>query len=348
MNWTEGALARHSRGRSWNPELAKQRQYFAKARAGPRGALRPNITSISILPRQPESPTLHPGKQPPRTLLESSPHFQHRQSPREDNGKYHVGHSPRQRSREEEPSMEGRGFPKPHGSMHTNAKRKHAVDDEEALDVKRLRLLQKTDWAGIKVQKPTPLHFSARNNLAGNQIWGFRKKHTTGQPAPFIQQIRHNKNALRGSATTHSSTHDGDREVRIMIGSEDIRLGTEASSTEKNRNKRPLRTISKANNYHQSGYFQHSSSRTPSQHHASPGNHGHREVAGQRTKRLVSSSAPRGRRTRLERVRRAGQHLVVESSPSLVHQPVPQRLSQLVSSQNLGTPKSGSPPQLKI
>ncbi|KAK2037180.1 hypothetical protein LZ31DRAFT_428511, partial [Colletotrichum somersetense] len=162
MNWTEGALARHSRGRGWNPELAKQRQNFAKARAGPRAASRPNITSISILPRQPESPTLHPGKLPPRTLLESSPHFQYRQSPRDDNGECHVGHSPRQRSREEEPSMEGRDFSKLHGSMHTSAKRKHAVDDEEALDVKRRRLLQKTDWAGIKVQKPTPFHFSAR------------------------------------------------------------------------------------------------------------------------------------------------------------------------------------------
>ncbi|KAK2058352.1 hypothetical protein LY76DRAFT_477537, partial [Colletotrichum caudatum] len=162
MNWTEGALARHSRGRGWNSELAKQRLYFAKARAGPRGASRPNITSISILPRQPESPTLHPVKQPPRTLQESSPHFQHRQSPREDDEECHIGHLPRQHSREEEPPTEGRGFPKLHGSMHTSTKRKHTVDGEEALDVKRRRLLQKTDWAGIKVEKPIPFHFSAR------------------------------------------------------------------------------------------------------------------------------------------------------------------------------------------
>ncbi|KAK1985125.1 hypothetical protein LZ30DRAFT_541285, partial [Colletotrichum cereale] len=162
MNWTEGALARHSRGRGWKPELAKQRQYFAKARAGLRGASGPNIASISIVPRQSESPMGHPGKLPPRTLTQSSPHFQPRQSPHSETGGCHVGHSPHQRPQEEEPSMAGRSFPKLHGSVHTSAKRNHTVDDEEALDVKRRRLLQKSDWAGINVPKSMPFHFSAR------------------------------------------------------------------------------------------------------------------------------------------------------------------------------------------
>ncbi|KAK1584848.1 uncharacterized protein LY79DRAFT_591869 [Colletotrichum navitas] len=166
MNWTEGALARHSRGRGWNPELAKQRQYFAKARAGFRVTSKPDLASISILPRRPESPTVRPGKQPSRTLMESSPHFQHRQSPHGDNGERHVGHSLHQRQQEVKPSMDGRGFPKPHGSMHTSAKRRHIVGDEEALDVKRRRLLQKADWAGINVPKPIPFHFSAHLGLS--------------------------------------------------------------------------------------------------------------------------------------------------------------------------------------
>ncbi|KAK2015180.1 hypothetical protein LZ32DRAFT_164730 [Colletotrichum eremochloae] len=357
MNWTEGALARHSRGRGWKPELAKQRQYFAKARAGLRVVSGPNIASISVLPRLPESPTLHRGKQPPRTLIQSSPHFQPQQSPHGNNGECRVDHSPHKRPQEEEPSMEGRSFPELDRLMHTSAKRKHTVDDEVALDVKRRRLLQKTDWAGINVPKSVPFHFSARNNLAGNQIWGFRKKHDTRKPAPFFQQIRH-KNALRGPATTYSSTRDGGREVRIVIGNEDIRLGSEASNTEKNIHKRSLRTLSRSNNYYRSGYFQHSSSRTFSQHNASPENHDHREVTGHITKSLreirsgrdgaaprnaatpVWSSASHGRRTKLEHVQRAGQHLVVESSPSVVHHPVPQRLSQLVSARKLGTPKS--------
>src|SRR6478609_2791856 len=33
MNWTEGALARHSRRKGWDKDAARQKQYFAKARA---------------------------------------------------------------------------------------------------------------------------------------------------------------------------------------------------------------------------------------------------------------------------------------------------------------------------
>ncbi|OHW93702.1 hypothetical protein CSPAE12_07427 [Colletotrichum incanum] len=252
MNWTEGALARQSRGKGWKPELAKQKQYFAKARAGLPNASKPSVASVSFLSRQPDMPTAHPGKRPPKTLIQSSPHLRRRQSQHGETRGRHFGRSPRQRPREEEPSTVNHDSPKLHMSLRTNSKRKHTVDEKEDMDMKRRRLLQKSDWAGINVQKAMPLQFSASSNLAGSQIWGFRNKHATGQPAPFFQRISRDKITMRESAPSHSGTQVEDSGIRIRIGSEDIRLGIGSQITTKSPHKRFLRTISKSNNLRQS------------------------------------------------------------------------------------------------
>ncbi|KZL63510.1 hypothetical protein CT0861_03229 [Colletotrichum tofieldiae] len=358
MNWTEGALARHSRGKGWKPELAKQKQYFAKARGGLQKASKPSLASVSFLSRQPDLPTGYPGKRPPKILTLSSPHFQRRQSQHDGTRGHHFGRSTRQRPREEDPSTGDREFPKPHLSPHIYSKRKHTVDEKEDLNAKRRRLLQKSDWAGINVQKAMPLHFPASGNLAGNRIWGFRNSHATGQPAPFFRRISHNEITLRGRATSHSSTQDGDRGIRIRIGSEDVQLGTGSQNTTKSPHKRSLRTISKSNNLGQSVHFQETPFQRLPQHHAFSGHRDDKELVGQRTKtsrdtrlgrdgaarrnvaRPVLSSTSHGERPRLERLQRVGQPFSIESPPSVVYHPVPQRISQLILNEELGTPKS--------
>ncbi|POR36991.1 Uncharacterized protein TPAR_02811 [Tolypocladium paradoxum] len=38
MNWNEGSLSRHARGKGWKEDDARQKEHFAKARARPQGA----------------------------------------------------------------------------------------------------------------------------------------------------------------------------------------------------------------------------------------------------------------------------------------------------------------------
>ncbi|TQN70410.1 hypothetical protein CSHISOI_05083 [Colletotrichum shisoi] len=258
MNWTEGALARHLRGKGLRPELAKQKQYFAKTRPGPRDASKPTVASIPFLSRPSSLPKSLPEKQSPRALIQSSPYFQRRQSQNDEAQERHSGHSLHQRLHDDGLFTVDRDFPKSH---MPNGKRRHATGKEETLDTKRRRLLQKGDWAGINVQKPMPLQFSARGNSAGGQIWGYRNKHRAGQPAPFFEKLKHSgKNALRGHGTSHSSTQGGDRVVRIRIGSEDVRFGGGSQASTRNPHQNSLRTVNQSNGLQQSIYFMGSSS----------------------------------------------------------------------------------------
>ncbi|KAI1390070.1 uncharacterized protein F4822DRAFT_428416 [Hypoxylon trugodes] len=60
MNWTEGNLARHSRGKGRNELLTKQKQHFAKVRNGPlRGRVRQSPITISFLGPQRVSDQKH-------------------------------------------------------------------------------------------------------------------------------------------------------------------------------------------------------------------------------------------------------------------------------------------------
>ncbi|KAJ0159660.1 hypothetical protein CTA2_9327 [Colletotrichum tanaceti] len=250
MNWTEGALARHLRGKGLKPDLAKQKQYFTKTRVGPRDASKPTVASVPFLSRPSSLPKTLPEKQSPRALIQSSPHFQRRQSQHGETKERRSGHSLHQRLRDDGSSTADRDFPTSHMS---NGKRRHATSREETLDIKRRRLLQKGDWAGINVPKPMPLQFSARGNSAGGQIWGYRNKHRAGQPAPFLEKMKHSsKNALRGHGTGHSSTQGGDRVVRIRIGSEDVRFGGGSQASTRSSHQNSLQTITKSNGLQQS------------------------------------------------------------------------------------------------
>lgn len=352
MNWTEGALARHLRGKGLKPEISKQKQYFAKTRPGPRDASKPTA-SIPFLSRPSSLPKALPEKQSPRALIQSSPYFQRRQSQQVEAQERHSGHSLHQRLRDDGLSTANRDFLKSHMS---NGKRRHTTGREETLDTKRRRLLQKGDWAGINVQKPMPLQFSARGNSAGGQIWGYRNKHRAGQPASFFEKLKHSrKNALRGHGTSHSSTQGGDRVVRIRIGSEDVRFGGGSQATTRSSHQNSPRTVTQSKGLQQSIYFMGSSS---PHHHAFSGSTEDRERTIQTKKSTwqirrgrdgatyddiasrASQSMLHGQQGRLENDQRAGQPLVVESSPVVVHHPVPQRLSQLVLSTRRGTPKS--------
>ncbi|TGJ80545.1 hypothetical protein E0Z10_g8227 [Xylaria hypoxylon] len=127
MNWTEGSLARHSRGRQRNALIARQKQHFAKARSYLlNGHPKKGPVSISFLSSK------------------STP-----ESPRR------LSH----RSHDNRPST-------PLQLSDRESQREHPIhrrdDGREALPInldQRKRLLEKSDWAGLRLQEPLDISF---------------------------------------------------------------------------------------------------------------------------------------------------------------------------------------------
>ncbi|KAK1725336.1 uncharacterized protein BDZ83DRAFT_651370 [Colletotrichum acutatum] len=325
MNWTEGALARRSRGKGWKPEIAKQKQYFAKARSGLHGPPKPGLDSISFFSQQANSST-YPTKRLSTVPSQNSPHFQQHQQHRHNQNNQHnvlqdhrLWMSPRQHARKEPLVAVDQGILQEPRSQHAAKKRKLPDHDPELLDAKRHRLLQKDDWAGINVQKSLPLHFSGAGSSKERQIWGFRNRHPAGQSGFFWEQNGNGRRPLQGKPTSSISTQGGDKDVRIRIGSEDIRYGGGSQITARSSQNRLPRTATQSKNLRQSQYFGQTSSQPSAQDYGPSGLHGYR---------ALPSSEMEGR------------SLLVESSPSRVHQPVPRRLSQLVMLERSGKPAS--------
>ncbi|CAI6097670.1 unnamed protein product [Clonostachys chloroleuca] len=201
MNWTEGALARHSRRRGWNEDAARQKQYFAKARAhrcqrsvltntseGTNGSFVPdhipqtpksalansNITSISQTSAQKSrrrTQRLSTRKMAPETFV--SPFFEMGRK-RERDSPINKGLSPNSLS----PDIES----------------------------KRQKLLEKRDWTGIEVQKPLIVDFShpRPENLFSHQRKGAYRGHASAYKVDDPMKIRIGAHNLEWSNNNNS------------------------------------------------------------------------------------------------------------------------------------------------
>jgi len=128
MNWTEGALARHSRGRARNALIARQKQHFAKARA-------------NLLNNQTQQHSIAVSFLPPDTIS-ASPQRDH------SSRGYH----------DEQPTplrfMQGAARRENPTYLLNNTHPTGYTDLE-----KRRRLLEKSDWAGLHLQEPLDISF---------------------------------------------------------------------------------------------------------------------------------------------------------------------------------------------
>lgn len=160
MNWTEGNLARHSRGRKHKDEFLRQKEHFAKVRAG---LLNPKIT-IS-------SPSVSLFDQAPYSISGASPRSRQRGP----------SNPFRQRSREATSPHISRYF----GHVNTRLPDPSPLQKEQAeaetLGLKRQKLLMKRDWVGTDLQKPIQLEFSKPRTALDNP-WGSRpSRHSSKQ-----------------------------------------------------------------------------------------------------------------------------------------------------------------------
>lgn len=159
MNWTEGALSRHSRGKGWDKDAARQRQYFAKARArkhAPASSKGLDVTSFvpdyisQPKPSQERQSTTSTSSRKQRTPRRGLVYKQPEVVKKSDN------HSPKDTS-----TQLGKR------SAEDEQTSNMPVDkDHEDLNIteKRRRLLEKADWTGVINQKPALVDFSWRKN----------------------------------------------------------------------------------------------------------------------------------------------------------------------------------------
>ncbi|KAI0538603.1 hypothetical protein GGR58DRAFT_286040 [Xylaria digitata] len=183
MNWTEGSLARHSRGRQRNALIARQKQHFAKARSNLlNGAHKRAPVSISFLPS--------------KSAL---------QSPHRDPSHRNYDNT----SSTPSSPLVGRDPPREYPTYRRD-------DDYEVLPSnldRRRRLLEKPDWAGLRLQEPLDISFPGQ--IYATRRWT-RAATRPGERAP---------SELRNYAAAHEEKrHRRLRRssMRIQIGSQEI------------------------------------------------------------------------------------------------------------------------------
>ena len=215
MNWTEGNLARHTHGRRWKENETRQREFFAKGRL----LVKPEKAPISI-----SFPPSVPLKHSSPSSRRSSSH-----GPRPA-ARAVSSRNPRSSSRRDQVSREPRQSPQRTRHGPRSLKRKvppllgHPGHDAESLDVeaKRIRLLERPDWARVGIQKPLLMNFPAHGNTSKRVN---HSKHSQ-QPATrshFFEPI----SSDRGRSSTHDHNHD----IRVRIGSQEFRHGVSSSES---------------------------------------------------------------------------------------------------------------------
>ncbi|GAP89543.1 hypothetical protein SAMD00023353_3800620 [Rosellinia necatrix] len=183
MNWTEGSLARHSRGRQRNALLARQKQHFAKARSNIlNGGAKQEPIAISFL-----APEATP-KLPRQTFLS-------------------------QGRRDENPTPlllpAGRGSRLEHSAYIRGNDGENPTTTVE----RRKKLLEKLDWAGLGLQKPLDISFPG-------QVYATKRWARVAKP-PEKVQIEPRKHVVADGGGRRK--HLKKTSMRIRIGSQEIR-----------------------------------------------------------------------------------------------------------------------------
>ncbi|KAK1770946.1 hypothetical protein QBC33DRAFT_223253 [Phialemonium atrogriseum] len=246
MNWTEGNLARHSRGRQAKEVILRQKEYFAKARAGllPSASRKsPPSTSISFL-RQNSSFSPH--------------HSRLSQNPRSLQTKILTGAgqddtSTRKRSRDPpSPGNDVASLPVLSHYFAASPDGKQAASstiplDRDALHEKRRKLLLKGDWVGIGMQKPIPVKFSSKHSESRKWSRHHRSAHSKTR---HLLGSRYDQMKLKHEPMPTSTRA---RDIRIQIGSQEMRLGNQPSIIDPSRLPANLGTAPANPGFHDAG-----------------------------------------------------------------------------------------------
>ncbi|WZH43900.1 uncharacterized protein QYS62_004913 [Fusarium acuminatum] len=219
MNWTEGALSRHSRGKGWDKDAARQRQYFAKVRARKHApASSKGLDVTSFVPDYISEPQLSQERQsttstssckqktPRRGLVYKQPEV----AKKPDN------HSPKGTSTQ----LGKRGAEDEQTSNMPEDK------DQQDLDIteKRRRLLEKADWTGVITQKPALVDFSWRKNPSTKPNTKPISRHDHRSNLPSRRSLQ------RDYPNKRTLGRIPGNEMKINIGNQNLRWSRDSNS----------------------------------------------------------------------------------------------------------------------
>lgn len=245
MNWTEGNLARHSRGRQRNKLAERQKQHFAKAR----NSLLHNATKQSPM-TIPAFDRGHTGDRQRQTRAPgvSSRHYsgpsRHEYSnnhPKEQvnpslgatlDSRDHI-HSFKTKQMERHLSSEMVSFEK---KRPRDSELDSTDDDHSGLLLeKKRRLLGRADWVGLSMQQPLEIVFPGQWDLNDGPRWS---KAVENQSSRRTRKVRHfasrspTDDNIQGLNRNLGSArqHDQGLPLRIQIGSQEIQPSATTAS----------------------------------------------------------------------------------------------------------------------
>ncbi|KUI74298.1 hypothetical protein VM1G_09959 [Cytospora mali] len=199
MNWTEGTLNRHSRGRKGKETVLRQKEHFAKARSGLLNAnIQNNPPSISFLAHPPL----------PASLARHGPLKSTQPSPKEHNDALDYS----------------RYFSEVNAATPNPAIFHQQKTGKEPSCQKRRKLLFKGDWVGTGVQKPIEMKFSG-SRASPSHAWGARLAHHDSSRHKLRQLLGVKHDTGRNKAYQGGSTPISIRKMKIRVGSRERTLG---------------------------------------------------------------------------------------------------------------------------
>ncbi|KAF5627975.1 hypothetical protein F52700_8269 [Fusarium sp. NRRL 52700] len=218
MNWTEGALARHSRRKGWDKDTARQKQYFAKARARKNApATSKGLDISSFVPDYIPQPTSSQGRQsnsstPRRKQGTPRGKLIHRQSETENSHKKRNG-----RGREQHIGNYG---PEVESSLTTPPDK-----DKQELDIaaKRRRLLEKADWTGVITQKPVTADFSQQRDRSTELL--AKQTSRSGHRSMYSSVLKDQPNKRKLGRLSEN-------DIEINIGSQNLRWSRDSDTVQ--------------------------------------------------------------------------------------------------------------------
>ncbi|KAK2615201.1 hypothetical protein N8I77_001971 [Diaporthe amygdali] len=207
MNWTEGNLNRHSRAHKGKEILLRQKEHFAKARAGRLDAnVKISPPLLSFLAIQAQSPVRH-------DALKSTSSRTHPSGGR---------------------LLSSRYFSEASVKLPKSAAFPEEQSEEEAMRQKRRRLLLRGDWVGTNMQKPIEMEFMKPRGSPSNP-WSLKKsrRQASKQKLRRLLGVTHEggRSKARGSAATVSPTSL--RRMKIRVGSHERALGDSSNASPK-------------------------------------------------------------------------------------------------------------------
>lgn len=221
MNWTEGNLARHSRGRKGKEVLLRQKEHFAKARASLQGAnAKTSPPSISFLAHR--APSSSPARQRHSTS--------------------HPLSSTKKHTREDSLRQASRYFQDADPALPSPSSFQQDKSAEDSLRQKRQKLLDRGDWVGTSVQKPLQMEFSQPRVSFGNP-WGAprTRRHASKQRLRHLLGIKaSDRQNMVPQPVIRIMPPVTRSQLRVRVGSRERTLGGSSSTSPHSRSYRDV------------------------------------------------------------------------------------------------------------